>query len=241
MNAASRLLNISVFFGVSLAVVGCAKDPSKEVVAATVAEPSVEAPAAEAPAAPVAAKPEALAPPAVAPLAAAAGALPLSGTIHFIGSKVTRAHDCEFKTWSGTVALADGKAEGGALNFTVQVASLEADVDGRSPFTPKLESHLKSDEFFDIAKFPTAAFASTEIKAGGDKGATHTIKGNLTMRGTTKEVVFPASITVAGKDVLGKAEFSINRKDFGIVYPGQADDLIRDGVVLKIDAKATQP
>ena len=170
--------------------------------------------------------------------APAAKPAPLSGTIGFVGSKVTGSHTGDFKKWSGSVTLAGGKAEGGKLEFTVQTASVVADEGSRNDWTPKLEEHLKGADFFDTAKFPTATFASTEIKAGGS-GGSHTVKGNLTLRGVTKVVSFPATIVVKGSDVSGKTEFSINRKDFGLVYAGKADDLIRDGVVLKIDVKAS--
>jgi polyisoprenoid-binding protein YceI len=136
------------------------------------------------------------------------------------------------------VTLNKGKAEGGTLAFTVQTASVEGDVGSRNDWTGKLEEHLKSPDFFDVGKFPTATFRSLEIKSGGS-GGSHTIKGDLTIRGVTKRVTFPASLTVSGKEVTGKAEFSINRKDFGIAYAGKADDLIRDGVVLKIDLRGT--
>ena len=172
------------------------------------------------------------------PAAAAADkAIALTGTIGFVGSKVTGQHDGKFKDWKGSVTLKGGKADGAALEFTVQTASVEADLTSRNPYTEKLEGHLKSPDFFDVEKFPTATFKSTSIKADA-KGAA-TIKGNLTLHGVTKGIEFPATVTVAGKDVSGKAEFSINRKDFGIAYAGKADDLIRDGVVLKIDLKGT--
>jgi polyisoprenoid-binding protein YceI len=170
--------------------------------------------------------------------APAAKPAPLSGTIGFVGSKVTGSHTGDFKKWSGSVTLAGGKAEGGKLEFSVQTASVVADEGSRNDWTPKLEEHLKGADFFDTGKFPTASFASTEIKAGGT-GGSHTVKGNLTLRGVTKVVSFPATIVVKGSEVSGKTEFSINRKDFGLVYAGKADDLIRDGVVLKIDVKAS--
>ncbi len=161
----------------------------------------------------------------------------LSGTIGFIGSKVTGSHPCAFKTWSGSVVLAGGKAEGGALEFTVQTASVVADIDQRNDWSPKLEEHLKSPDFFDVARFPTASFRSTAIRSGGE-GGSHTVTGDLTMHGVTKRITAPATIQVAAGKVTGKTEFSINRGDFGIVYAGKADDLIRDGVVLKIDVQA---
>jgi polyisoprenoid-binding protein YceI len=139
---------------------------------------------------------------------------------------------------TGSVELKDGKAAGGKLDFTVQVDALEVDVATANAWTPKLLEHLKSADFFDVAKFATASFKSTSIKADG---AAVKITGNLTLHGVTKQIEFPATVAIAGKDVKGDAEFSINRKDFGIAYAGKQDDLIRDGVVLKIHVAGKQP
>lgn len=239
----------------AIAAAGCSKDPTKDVPAAKVEEPKKEEPKAEEPkkeepaAIPAAASPVA-APEAATPAAAATApaltfpGIPVTGSIHATGSKVTGSHELNFKEWKGSVELKDGKAEGGKLEFEVRVASLEEVVAQRTEWVDKLEGHLKGADFFDVEKFPTATFVSIEIKAGGDPavaGSTHTVKGNLTLRGVTKEATFAATIAIAGKDVSAKAEFKINRKDFGIVYAGKADDLIRDDVALKLDLKATLP
>ena len=138
------------------------------------------------------------------------------------------------------LGLKAGKAVGGSLSFTIQMATFECDAGNRNAFTEKLEGHLKGADFFDVAKFPTATFVSDGIKAGGERGSSHTVAGNLTIHGVTKRVTFGATITEDAKEVTGKAEFSINRKDFGIAYAGKADDLIRDGVVLKINLTAAK-
>ena len=169
---------------------------------------------------------------------AGAAALPLTGTIGFVGSKVTGQHEGNFTAWSGTVSLKDGKAAGGKLEFTVQTGSVEVDTANANAFTPKLLEHLKSPDFFDVAKFTTSTFKSTAIKA---QGVGYEVTGNLTLHGVTKQVAFPATVAIDGKDVKGDAEFSINRKDFGINYAGKADDLIRDGVVLKIHVAGKLP
>jgi polyisoprenoid-binding protein YceI len=154
-----------------------------------------------------------------------------TSTVGFVGSKVTGKHDGTFGKVSGTITLAGGKAEGGKIVIDVDVSSLKTDQE-------KLDGHLKSADFFDVAKFPSAKFTSTEIKAGGEKGATHTITGELELHGEKKTISFPATITVAAGSVSGTSEFSINRKDFKIVYPGKPDDLIRDDVLLKLSLKA---
>ncbi len=242
---------------VALLFSGCAKDPSKDVPKAQVAEPAKEAAKAAEPAkAPAKAEPAkpAAAEGAVAPAAAAdpakaggytalatpEGGSALSGDIIFTGSKVTGSHTNKFSNWSGHVVLEDGKAVGGSLAFRVDMSAIVADFEKPNDWSKKLEKHLRDGDFFAIDKFPTSEFTSTDIKAGGE-GGTHTVSGKLTMRGVTKDVNFPATIAIdaAAKTVTGKAEFSINRKDFGIEYPGKPDDLIRDGVVLKIDVKGT--
>jgi polyisoprenoid-binding protein YceI len=106
--------------------------------------------------------------------------------------------------------------------------------------TPDLTKHLKTADFFDVAKYPEATFVSTAIKAGGDKGASHTVTGNLTMHGATKSVTFPATIAVTGDVASVDANFSINRKDFGINYAGAANNLIRDDVVLTLTIRANK-
>ena len=68
-------------------------------------------------------------------------------------------------------------------------------------------------------------------------GATHTVTGNLELHGVKKSITFPATIQVTLDNAAVDAEFAIDRKDFGIVYAGKADDLIRDGVVIKLNLK----
>ena len=152
-------------------------------------------------------------------------------TVGFVGSKVTGKHEGKFEKMTGSITLAGGKAEGGKVAFSVDVDSVKTDQE-------KLDGHLKSADFFDAARFPKATFTSSEIKAGGAAGATHTVTGELDLHGVKKTITFPATITVAPESVVGAAEFSINRKDFGIVYAGKADDLIRDDVVLKLSLRA---
>ena len=202
---------------------GCAKDPSKDVVAAKVnTETSKKTEVAKTKKQPA---------PAAKPAQAANSQLALGGQIVFVGSKVTGAHTNRFNDWSGSVSGLDKGAAAAQVQVTVKTASAEADYLDPKPWSGKLQKHLVSSDFFDSAKFPTATFVSRSIeaKAGGD----YQVTGDLTIRGTKKSISFPAKIAVDGGFSLN-AEFSINRKDFGIVYDGKADDLIRDGVVLKL-------
>jgi len=101
----------------------------------------------------------------------------------------------------------------------------------------QLTGHLKTADFFDVAKYPKATFISTKIEPGTANGATHMVTGNFDLHGVKKSISFPATIQVAPDSVSINAEFSVNRKDFGINYPGKADDLIRDAVVIKLSSK----
>jgi polyisoprenoid-binding protein YceI len=152
--------------------------------------------------------------------------------IEFVGSKVTGSHNGSFGSFNGTIDYA-GDPLKSRVNINIDVNSLTTD-------DPKLTAHLKTPDFFDAAKFPQATFVSTEIKAGGEKGATHTITGNLTMHGVTKAVTFPATIAVTPEVATVDSSFSINRKDFGINYAGAADNLIRDEVVLTLRIRAAK-
>ena len=58
------------------------------------------------------------------------------------------------------------------------------------------------------------------------------------LHGVKKTISFPATVNVADDAVTAKSEFSINRKDFGINYPGKVNDLIRDDVLIKLDIRA---
>ena len=152
--------------------------------------------------------------------------------IEFIGAKVTGHHNGSFKKISGTIDYA-GQIEKSRVSITIDSGSLETD-------TPDLTKHLKTADFFDVAKYPDAKFESTAIKPGGEKGASHTVTGNLTLHGVTKSVTFPATITVNPGVINVESSFAINRKDFAINYPGKTDDLIRDDVALTLHIKATK-
>lgn len=157
---------------------------------------------------------------------------PDTSKIEFVGSKVTGSHNGSFGKFSGAIDYA-GQPEKSRVNITIDLDSLTTD-------DPQLTAHLKTPDFFDVAKYPQATFQSTEIKSGGEEGATHTVTGNLQMHGVTKSVTFPATIAVTPQAVTVDSSFAINRKDFGINYAGAADNLIRDNVVLTLRVRGVK-
>lgn len=155
---------------------------------------------------------------------------PEHSKIEFVGSKVTGSHNGSFQKFSGEINYTGDP--------TTSRVSISMDANSLTTDDPKLTEHLKTADFFDVAKFPQAKFESTAIKPGGDKGASHTVTGNLTLHGVTKSVTFPATIAATADAVTVNSDFAINRKDFGINYAGAADNLIRDDVVLKLTIHA---
>ena len=156
---------------------------------------------------------------------------PANSAVTFIGSKVTGKHNGGFTAFTGSIDLVNGKPEESSVSVDIDANTIFAD-------DPKLTEHLKSSDFFDVAKFPKASFKSTKIEPGARPPDNYTITGDLELHGVTKSITFPAKIDVTDADVTVKAGFRINRKDFGIVYAGKADDLIRDDVAIGLDVKA---
>lgn len=161
-------------------------------------------------------------------------ALPLSpanSTVTFVGYKVTGQHNGGFTAFSGTLNLVNGKPEDSSVSVEIDAKSIFAD-------DPKLTDHLKTKDFFEVDKFPKASFKSTKIVAGASPPDNYTVTGDLEMHGVTKSVTFPAKIDLTDADVTVAAGFVISRKEFGIVYTGPADNLIRDDVTIMLSIKA---
>ena len=149
--------------------------------------------------------------------------------IEFVGAKVTRDHQGRFNNFDGWIEYAGGKPS--RIAFDIDLNDIWTD-------TEKLTGHLKSADFFDVAKYPKATFVSTsltEAPAGSAGGATHMLKGNLNLHGVEKEVSIPVVAQQTAEGVRATSEFTINRHDWGISYKGAVDDLIKDNVLIKLD------
>jgi polyisoprenoid-binding protein YceI len=153
---------------------------------------------------------------------------PANSNIDFIAAKVTRSHNGSFKQFTGSLDLLNSDPLQSVVSVEIDTASVQTD-------EPDLTKHLQTPDFFDVAKYPKANFVSTKIEPGSEKGATHTITGNFDLHGIKKSISFPATIQVTPTRVSVNADFGINRKDFGLTYPGKADDLIKDGVNIKLN------
>lgn len=148
--------------------------------------------------------------------------------VEWVGSKVTGKHEGGFKQFKGIVQVDPSAPEKGKVDVEIDTTSVYTD-------SEKLVGHLKTADFFDTEHFPKATFATTDVKKGPEKW---TITGNLTIRGITKSVSFPAKVLVSDAGVDVDADFAINRKGFDMKYTGKADDLIRDDVAIKLTIRS---
>ena len=121
-----------------------------------------------------------------------------------------------FTKIAGTVEADDADLTKAVVNVTIDTASLNTNI-------AKRDEHLRSPDFFDVAKYPTMTFVSKRVVVEG--GKVGKVIGDLTIRGTTREVTLDvADFTPAIKDPWGKqrrgatATTTISRKDFGLTW-----------------------
>jgi len=179
--------------------------------------------------------------------------------IEWVGTKVTGYHTGTVPLKSGEIYINNNEVTGGRIVMDVANMNVSGPKGADSAGNNKLLGHLKSADFFEVSKYPEATFEFTSIKPyeGGPlkdtvdarqneiskyrvENPTHLVSGNLTMKGVTKNIEFPARINVSGNTAEAIAKFNIDRKNWGIVYKGKADDLIRDEIHLGISIKASK-
>jgi polyisoprenoid-binding protein YceI len=148
----------------------------------------------------------------------------------------------EFHGVTGTVVVDDADISKSTVNVTIDATS----VDTREPDRDK---HLKSEAFFDVAKYPTITFQSTKVERNAD--GTLKVTGNLTIRGVTKTAVLTATLPKAPiKDPWGlqrtavSASTRINRQDFGVAWNQKLDSggvVVGDDVNVSLDVEMVIP
>jgi polyisoprenoid-binding protein YceI len=167
-------------------------------------------------------------------------------TVEWTGYKPGGKHHGTFRVASGTVSAENNSISGG--NFTISVSSItNKDLEGADK--GKLEGHLRSVDFFEVEKYPTAKFEITKVEPYTDSsnikskldGATHLMRGNLTLKDQTKNVTFPAKVTVSDAELTAKADFDIDRTQWGMNYKGPNNPqnwFIKKEVNIKLNIKA---
>jgi len=170
----------------------------------------------------------------------------VASVVKFTGYGVGKSHPGKFHISSGTVAVAANSITGG--EFVIDIHSMDMEEEG-AMIDGKLRPHLLSGDFFDADNFRTAKFELTRVEPyasdGKDtsivEGANFSVSGNLTLKGTTKNVTFPAKIDMDGNMLKAKANFNIDRREWQMAYGNDktlGDKFISESVNIKLDIEA---
>ncbi len=146
----------------------------------------------------------------------------------------------------GAFEVADGKLVGGTITIDMNsITCTDLEDEGKRGY---LEGHLKSQDFFFVDSFPTAVFEIVEVLDPSEATKYSTVTGNLTLRGTTNSITFPADVVVGEEGVKFMAPtFSIDRtlwgakfhdRDDATIAESLKDDLIDHSIELTIKVKA---
>jgi polyisoprenoid-binding protein YceI len=161
--------------------------------------------------------------------------------IAWTGKKITGQHNGNVELSSGYLLVGNKKIQGG--EFEINLASISvSDLTDQNSKT-KLLSHLKSDDFFSVEKFPVSKLVISNSKFNGKDN--YEITGNLTIKGITNPVTFPAVIKIKDKTITAWADITINRTKFGIkfrsagFFENLGDKVIDDDFILHVTLIAT--
>ncbi len=169
-----------------------------------------------------------------------------ASTIEWVGTKPVGKHHGTVQITEGTLVVENGTITGG--EYMIDLSTIQPDDQGEEG-NQKLGGHLKSADFFDVENHPTGKFVITGVTEGVEqsddlvmKDATHMITGNLTLKGETKSITFPAKVVMEDGKVLADANFNIDRTNWGLVYGNDkslGDKFIRPEVNLDVHLEAT--
>ncbi len=165
--------------------------------------------------------------------------------VEWFAEKVTGKHNGEVQVKSGKIANNHGKLTG---MVTMDMTSIiVTDLEGK--YKTKLENHLKSEDFFSVEEFGTATFNITGIeplKNASEGGENFKISGDLTIKGITNPISFPANIQFSGTGMTAKGTMVIDRSKFNVRYGSPSffadigDKAIYDEFKLKFDLNASK-
>ncbi|MBK6545880.1 MAG: YceI family protein [Saprospiraceae bacterium] len=167
-------------------------------------------------------------------------------SLEWIGEKITGKHNGTIKFISGEIKNNHGSIHG---VFEFDMTSIECQDLEPGPNKTKLETFLKSSNFFDAALFPKSQFIITSVTPLKETNVgtnTHTIKGLLTIKDKTNEISFGAKLTLQGNRFSCLGIATIDRTKFDIKYrsktffPDIGDKMIYDEFTLKFNVVANK-
>jgi polyisoprenoid-binding protein YceI/rhodanese-related sulfurtransferase len=139
-------------------------------------------------------------------------------TVGWTGRNRNSSHIGTVHFSSGRIAVTEAGFTG---RLTVDMTSIENHNLAGDPLQPVLIAHLKSDDFFLVELFPEAAFTISEARLSDNPCATTAncdIVGGLSLRGVTRDLSFPATVTTSADAIYLEAHFDLDRTAWGIIY-----------------------
>lgn len=165
---------------------------------------------------------------------------PQSSTLTWVGKKVTGEHTGNIDITSGSLKYDGKKITGG--EFVIDMQSITNSDLTDPEYNKKLVDHLKSDDFFGSEQNPTSKFVIKQVTARDD--SKYDVTGDLTIKGKTNSVTFPATITdkgnqlvVEGNAVVDRAKYDV-KYNSGSFFENLGDKMIYDDFELKINLVA---
>lgn len=166
----------------------------------------------------------------------------VGSTLGWMGKKVTGQHNGKISISNGTISVEKNEIKAG--NFVINMNSITIEDIKDAKENGKLLGHLKSPDFFDVAKYATSKFEVT----GAEKmqsADSMKINGNLTIKDISKNISIPAKVTMDSTKFEAAAKFSIDRTEWNIQYGSGkffkniGDKAINDAIEFDLNLKAT--
>ncbi len=130
------------------------------------------------------------------------------------GKKVTGEHSGNIKLQSGSLVVDGNKLVGGQFNFDMNSITNTDLTD--AGYNAKFIGHMKSEDFFNTAKYPTSTFKITKVTP--KSGDVYDITGNMTIKGITNAVTFPATVKMNGNTIMADGKATLDRTKYDIRY-----------------------
>ncbi|MCG8309346.1 MAG: YceI family protein [Cytophagales bacterium] len=162
--------------------------------------------------------------------------------VTWLGKKVTGQHTGTIEIAVGKLEFNNDKLSGGS--FEIDMNSIKNTDLESEEYNQKLVGHLKSDDFFGVAKYPKSTFTITNVR---QKSANkYHVTGDITIKATTKSIEFPVEISMSGNKAVASASITIDRSEFDVRYgsgsffDGLGDKMIYDDFTLDITLVANK-
>lgn len=162
--------------------------------------------------------------------------------VTWLAKKVTGEHSGEIELSEGSLQVDQTQLIGG--RFTLNTRSISVTDIKDQETNKKLVGHLKNDDFFAVEKFPEAKFVITSVKKKSDD--LYDVQGDLTIKGISKSISFPATAKIVGQQLSAKAKIKVDRTKYDIkfrstnFFENLGDKAIYDDFDLTIDLVANQ-